>query len=133
MIAYGFIICSMIFCNEHNYKNRKMSEKELCEFYCLGIHKRLNSSRHHVHWLASISNKSFTKESSKPQATSLDTVTFLLLSLCLHCHLHCALSISIHVGDCWKNSIEWIRNWCVLYSLEDVIISDENPWVLHWK
>ena len=42
--------------NEHNYKNRKMSEKELCEFYCLGIHKRLNSSRHHVHWLASISD-----------------------------------------------------------------------------
>ena len=35
--------------NEHYYKNRKMSEKELCEFYCLGIHKQLNSSRHHVH------------------------------------------------------------------------------------
>ena len=31
-----------------------MFEKELCEFYCLGIHKRLISSRHHVHWLASI-------------------------------------------------------------------------------
>ena len=26
---------------------------------------------------------------------------------------------------CWKNSIEWIRNWCFLYSLEDVIISGE--------
>ena len=40
--------------NEHNYKNRKMSEKELFEFYCLVIHKQLNSSRHHVHWLTSI-------------------------------------------------------------------------------
>jgi hypothetical protein len=33
-----------------------MFEKELCEFYCLDIHKRLNGSRHHVHRLASISD-----------------------------------------------------------------------------
>ena len=44
--------------------------------------------------------QSFTKKSSKSKATSPDTITFLLLSLCLHYHLHCVLSISIHVGDC---------------------------------
>ena len=46
---------------------------------------------------------------------------------------------------CWKNSIEWIRNWCFLCSLEDVIISGENlsltlemienmslSWILGW-
>ena len=44
--------------------------------------------------------QSFTKKSSKPKATSPDTITFLLLSLCLHYHLHCVLSISIHMGDC---------------------------------
>ena len=32
--------------NEHNYKNRKMSENELCEFYCLG---RLTVQKHRVH------------------------------------------------------------------------------------
>ena len=42
--------------NEHNYKNWKMSEKKLCEFYCLGIYKWLNSLRHLVHWLANISD-----------------------------------------------------------------------------
>ena len=35
--------------NEHNYKNRKMSEKELREFYCLGIHKRLTVQKDRVH------------------------------------------------------------------------------------
>ena len=29
-------------------------------------------------------------------------------------------------GDCSKNSIEWIRNWRLICSLEDVIKSDEN-------
>jgi hypothetical protein len=24
-------------------------EEVLCEYYCLGLHKRMNSSRHHVH------------------------------------------------------------------------------------
>ena len=33
-----------------------MFENILCEFYCLGLHKRLNSSRHHVHCLASKSD-----------------------------------------------------------------------------
>ena len=33
-----------------------MSGNILCEFYCLGLHKRLNSSRHHVNWLASKSD-----------------------------------------------------------------------------
>ena len=42
--------------NEHNYKNRKMSEKKQCEFYCLGIYKWLNSSKHLVHCLANISD-----------------------------------------------------------------------------
>ena len=42
--------------NEHNYKNWKFSEKELCEFYCLGIHKRLTVQKHRDHWLASISD-----------------------------------------------------------------------------
>ena len=32
--------------NECNYKNQKMSENELCEFYCLGIHKWLIVQKH---------------------------------------------------------------------------------------
>ena len=28
---------------------------------------------------------------------------------------------------CWKTSIEWIRNWRLSCSLEDVIKNDENP------
>ena len=31
------------------------------------------------------------------------------------------------MGDCWKNNIKWIRNWCLICSLEDVIKSDKNP------
>ena len=33
-----------------------MFENELCEFYYFGTHKRLNSPRHYVYWLASISD-----------------------------------------------------------------------------
>ena len=39
---------------EHNHKERTMLKKELCEFYYLSIHKRLNTSRNHVHLLANI-------------------------------------------------------------------------------
>ena len=35
--------------NAYNYKNRKMSKKELCEFYCLGIHKWLTVQKYRVH------------------------------------------------------------------------------------
>ena len=35
--------------NEHNNENqRKPLCKKLCEYYCIGLHKRLNSSRHHA-------------------------------------------------------------------------------------
>lgn len=35
--------------NEHNHVNKIVSGKELCEFYCLGLHKRLNNSGYRVH------------------------------------------------------------------------------------
>ena len=39
--------------NEHNSENqRKSLDKELCEYYCYDLHKRLNSSRHRIHYLA---------------------------------------------------------------------------------
>jgi len=39
--------------NEHNGENqRKSLSKELCEYYCLDLYKRLNSSRYRVHYLA---------------------------------------------------------------------------------
>jgi len=37
--------------NEHSSKNqRKSLDRELYEYYCLDLEKRLNSSRHHVHY-----------------------------------------------------------------------------------
>ena len=39
--------------NEHNSANHDVLEDILCEIYCLGLHKRLNNSRHRVHWLGS--------------------------------------------------------------------------------
>ena len=41
---------------EHYHKERIVLKKGLCEFYYLGVHKRLNTSRHHVHLLTNISN-----------------------------------------------------------------------------
>jgi hypothetical protein len=39
--------------NEHNGENqRKSLSRELCEYYCLDLYKKLNSSRYHVHYLA---------------------------------------------------------------------------------
>ena len=43
--------------NEHNSENHDVSEDILCEIYCLGLHKRLNNSRHRAHWLASKSDR----------------------------------------------------------------------------
>ena len=74
--------------NEHNYKNWKMSKKELCEFYCLGIHKGLTVQKHRVHWLASIFD-SLSQRKVQSHKLLLLTVTFPLLSLCLYHHLHC--------------------------------------------
>ena len=80
---------------------RNMFEKELCEFYFLGIHKWLNNSRHHVHWLASISDSLSQRK--------------------------------VQSGGLLENSMKWIRNWCFLCSLEDVIKSGKNSWVPHKK
>jgi len=39
--------------NKHNGENQMKSlSRELCEYYCLDLYKRLNSSRYHVHYLA---------------------------------------------------------------------------------
>ena len=39
--------------NEHNNKNqRKSLSRELYEYYCFVLHKRLNSIRNHIHYLA---------------------------------------------------------------------------------
>ncbi|GMP40822.1 hypothetical protein CsSME_00011127 [Camellia sinensis var. sinensis] len=38
------------------YSHEENGDSHLRFFYCLGLHKRLNSSRHHVHWLASKSD-----------------------------------------------------------------------------
>ena len=43
--------------NEHNSENHDVLEDILCEIYCLGLHKRLNNSRHRVHWLTSKSDR----------------------------------------------------------------------------
>ena len=43
--------------NEHYSENPDVLEDILCEIYCLGLHKRLNNSRHRVHWLASKSDR----------------------------------------------------------------------------
>jgi hypothetical protein len=39
--------------NEHNNEHqKKYLVRELCEYYCFDLHKRLNSSRHCIHYLA---------------------------------------------------------------------------------
>jgi len=39
--------------NEHNSENQMKSlDRGLCEYYCLGLHKMLNSPRHRVYYLA---------------------------------------------------------------------------------
>ena len=43
--------------NEHNSENHDVAEDILCEIYCLGLYKRLNKSRHLVHWLARNSDR----------------------------------------------------------------------------
>ena len=110
-----------------------MFKNELCEFYCLGIHKRLTVQKHHVHWLASISNSLSQKKVHVHWLASISTSYFYrysnfssTLSVSASSFALC-LSISIHVRDCWKNSMVWIRNWCFLCSLEDVIKSCKNP------
>ena len=57
----------------------------------------------------------FSRYSNFSSTLSVSTSSFAL-----------CLSISIHVGDCWKNSMVWIRNWYFLCSLEDVIKSGKN-------
>ena len=38
--------------NKHSSKNQMKSlGRQLCEYYCIGLHKRLNSLKHHVHYL----------------------------------------------------------------------------------
>jgi hypothetical protein len=38
---------------KHNSENQqKYLDKKLCEYYCLGLHKRLSSSKHCIHYLA---------------------------------------------------------------------------------
>lgn len=38
--------------NEYNSENqRKSLGRELCKYYCLGLHRRLNSPRHCIHYL----------------------------------------------------------------------------------
>ena len=43
--------------NEHNSENHDVLEEILYEIYSLVLHKRLNNSRHRVHWLASKSDR----------------------------------------------------------------------------
>ena len=39
--------------NKHNSENQiKSLDRELCEYYFLGLHKKPNSLRHCVHYLA---------------------------------------------------------------------------------
>mgnify|MGYP003703482117 CR=1 FL=1 len=79
-----------------------MSGDILCEFYCLGLHKRLNSSRHHVHWLAS---KSDSVSQGKVQSQKLPILcrifSFSVLSVIRSCCCIFSPSNSFHVGDCW--------------------------------
>ena len=80
-----------------------MSGNILCEFYCLGLHKRLNSSRHHIHWLAS---KSDSVSQGKVQSQKLPILCrilpILVLSVIRSCCCIFSPSNSIHVGDCRK-------------------------------
>ena len=80
-----------------------MSGDILCEFYCLGLHKWLNSSRHHVHWLAS---KSDSVSQGKVQSQKLPILcrifSISVLSVIRSCCCIFSPSNSIHVGDCWK-------------------------------
>jgi hypothetical protein len=53
MIVVAMIIRVVQGQNKHNNENRmKYLGGELCEYYGLGLHKRLNSSRHRIHYLA---------------------------------------------------------------------------------
>ena len=71
--------------NEHNHENQIVSGKELCEFYCLGLHKRLNSSRHRVHWLASKSDSlSQRNVQSHTLPIPIQQLFKSTLSQCLH-------------------------------------------------
>ena len=102
-----------------------MSKKELCEFYCLGIHRWLTIQKHHVHWLASISDSlSQRKVQAKSHLSRYNNFSSTL-SVSASSFALC-LSISIHVEDCWKNSMEWIKNWYFLCSLENVSKCGKN-------
>ena len=88
--------------NEHNRENHDVSKDILCEIYCLGLHKRLNNSRHHVHWLASKSDRLSLGNSSRPKATYLDAryFRFILFQQILHIVAFPLSSNSFNVGDC---------------------------------
>ena len=89
-----------------------MFDNILCKFYCLGLYKRLNSSRHHVHWLAS---KSDSISQGKVQSQKLPIIYRLfpiyVLSVIRSCCCIFSPSNSIHVGDCWKNRLLYGLFW----------------------
>jgi hypothetical protein len=35
------------------WEPKDTQDGELCKWYCLGLHKKMNSSRHYVHYLVS--------------------------------------------------------------------------------
>ena len=79
--------------NEHNSENHDVSEDILCEIYCFGLHKRLNNSRHRVHWLASKSDRlSLGKVQSRKLPILMqdifDLYSFVKVYILLHFHCH---------------------------------------------
>ena len=89
--------------NEHNSENHDVLEDILCEIYCLGLHKRLNNSRHRVHWLArKLDRLSLGKVQGRKLPILMQDIFDLYSFDSLHIVAFPLSSNSIHVGDCWK-------------------------------
>ena len=74
------------------------------------LHKRQNSSRHHVHWSASKPDRlSQGKVQSQKLPIPIQELSVVLsLSLRVIVVSHCYSVNFIHVGDCWIKMDLWI-------------------------
>ena len=114
-------------------RTKLVSGDILCEFYYLGLHKRLNSSKHHVHQLARKSDRLSLGKVQNQKLPILMQYISLMYSLFVSMLLR-VLSVNFnHVGDCWKI---WIRFTHMVVSLEMegcVILKGHNFFEELWR
>ena len=89
-----------------------MLGKRLCEVYSILFINQLNSLRHHIHYLADMSNGlSLRKVEGQKLPISMHDLSKDVLSIvCQHYHLHINIQFSIHVGDYWTKIVFKCKN-----------------------